>query len=242
MSSKKWFFGSPPFRYLATHLVTQDDEFKDDAQFILAIDEAAFQRVASQLAECDGFLDRDKIEALATPILGEEDSESLTDFLVRISNTVHSAEIDLSDAMTQFGEIICEKFEHASEADRSKLVQRIRSLIIDPAGLAKQYKARQLAEAIGCELDRFRIICDIRPIFDPNRARIEGAIPVTVMRLEYDTPDGDSSVVEVRITEKQLTDLANKVSEAQRKIDVIRQFMSGHNLPIPNTKATISGN
>ena len=241
MPARKFLFGEPPFRYLATHLVAQDDDFRDDARFILGIDETAFQRLASELAECDSFLDRDRIQAIATPALVGDDSERVTDFVIRISSVLHSAEIELSDAMTQFAEVISDKLEGFSGAERDSLIQRIHRLVVDPAGLARQYKARQLAGAIGCELDEFRLICDVRPIFDRDRFRIEGAIPLTVMRLEYSTPDGDNAVAEVRITEKQLAELAEKIEVAKRKIDTLRGFIAGQNLTIPKTKATVSG-
>ena len=112
--------------------------------------------------------------------------------------------MDVTDAMDALGKAIEEKAERLEPQQRRTLTDRLRKLVAEPIGLAKQYKARQLVDAIGAELDDFRIICDIRPIFDQKHERIDGAIPLATLRLEYSEPDGESAVVELRITEKQI--------------------------------------
>ena len=96
------------------------------------------------------------------------------------------------------------------------------------------------SDAIGAELDDFRIICDIRPIFDKQRERIEGAIPLAVLRLEYSKPDGESAVVEVRVTEKQIAKFGEKIADASLKLRVIKELLVKQDIPIPKTKSTIA--
>ena len=95
-------------------------------------------------------------------------------------------------------------------------------------------------DATGAELDECQIICDIRPIFDEGRDHVEGAIPLTTLRLEFSNPDGESQVVEMRLTEKQLQDLLKKFAIAQRKLNAIKALLHTQAVTIPKTKSTIA--
>ncbi len=148
--------------------------------------------------------------------------------------------MDATDAMDALAIAIEEKAESLDVQDRRKLTDRLRKLVAEPIGIAKQYKAQYLVDAIGAELDSFRVICDIRPIFDRKRERIDGAIPLTVLRLDYSTPDGESAVVEVRLTEKQIGQFEEKISDAKLKLRMIKELLSSQELHIPKTKSTVS--
>ena len=152
-------------------------------------------RLSTQLAKADTFLSRPDLEAIVDAAIGEG-SDRITLIIYRLGGIVHDADMDVMDAMDALSKAIEEKAESLEPQQRRTLTERLRKLIAEPIGLAKQYKARQLVEAIGAELDNFRIICDIRPIFDQKHERIDGAIPLATFRLEYSTPDGDSAVVE----------------------------------------------
>ncbi len=235
---RKFMFGPPPFRFLADHLA-QDDDFLKDAQYILNLDEAAFLRLATKLAKTDTFLSRSDLGTLVGEVLGE-DSDRITSTIVHVSEIVHDADMDVVDAMDALGTAIEEKAESLEPQERRTLSERLRKLAAEPIGIAKQYKARQLVDAIGAELDDFRIICDIRPIFDQKRERIDGAIPLAILRLEYTRPDGESAVVELRITEKQIAEFGKKIADASLKLRMIKELLTSQHVPIPKTKSTLS--
>ena len=142
--------------------------------------------------------------------------------------------------MRALAKAIEEKAEALEPQERRTLTGRLRKLVAEPIGIAKQYKARQLVDAIGAELDDFRIICDIRPIFDQKRERIDGAIPLAILRLEYSKPDGESAVVELRVTEKQIAQFGEKIVDANLKLRMIKELLTGQHVPIPRTKSTVS--
>ena len=73
---------------------------------------------------------------------------------------------------------------------RKLLADRIEKLVAVPAGLARQYKAEQLAEATGTELEDLQVICDLRPVFNEERSEIEGAIPISTLKLDVLGPNG----------------------------------------------------
>jgi hypothetical protein len=238
MATRKFLFGTAPFKFLADHLA-QDEHFLDDVKQIIDLDEDAYLRLATQLAKSDSFLSRSDLAAIVSECLGEA-TERITSIIFRIGGIVHDADMDATDAMDALAKAIEEKAEGLDIQVRRKLTDRLRKLVAEPIGIAKQYKARKLVDAIGAELDSFRIICDIRPIFDQSRERIDGAIPLTVLRLDYSKPDGESAVVEVRVTEKQLAQFEEKIAAATLKLRIIKQLLSQQELPIPKTKSTIS--
>lgn len=238
MATRKFVFGNPPFRFLADHLA-QETDFLKDAKLILELDEDAYLRLATQLAKADTFLSRSDLAAIAGEVLGEG-SDRIASIVYRIGGIVHDADMDATDAMDALAKAIEEKAETLEPQERRTLTSRLRKLVAEPIGIAKQYKARQLVDAIGAELDDFRIICDIRPIFDQNRERIDGAIPISILRLEYSNPDGESAVVELRVTEKQIVKFGEKIADANLKLRMIKGLLTSQHLPIPKTKSTVS--
>lgn len=231
-------FGTPPFQFLANHLV-QDSDFQEDAQFILGLDEEVFLQISTQLANTDDFLNRSSLAAIIDSTLNEN-TERITSIISRFSSILHDADMDVMDAMDALGKSIEEKVENLTPEDRQKLTFRIQKLVAEPNGFAKQYKARQLVDAIGAELEDARVICDIRPIFDRERQRIEGAIPIAILRLDYSKPDGESAVVEVRITEKQIKKISEDFTTASLKLKMIKELLIDQELPIPKTKSTFT--
>ncbi len=237
-SLKRFFFSGPPFEYLAARL-TQDPEFLEDAQLILNLDEDAYLRLATQLAKADDFLSRPDVDKIVHESLGA-DSDRIAAVIFRTAGIIHDSGMDSKDAMKEFANAIEGNATGLELNQRMLLIERLKRLAAEPSGLAKQFKARQLVEALGAELEDFRIICDIRPVFDQNRERVDGAIPISILRLEYSAVDGDSSVVELHVTEKQISQLTEKLADAKRKIVMIKEFLSNHLLPMPNTKATFA--
>lgn len=213
----------------------------NDARRILRLEPDAYAHLVTKLATTDVFLDRRSLVSLISEILGEgEESRELASIIYRIGGMLHDADMPAEEAMDALGRAIEGKADGIDPQDRRVLVDRLRTLAADPAGLAKQSKARQLVDATGSELDEFQFICDIRPIFDQSRERIEGAIPLGLLHLEYTSPDGDSAVLEVRVTERQLEEFESKIATAKRKLTLIKGLVANQRLPIPRTKSTVT--
>ena len=238
MANTRFIFRNAPFRFLAEQLA-QDADFLQDAQCILAIDEDAYPRLATRLAQSDAFLGRSALATIVSEVLGEG-SDQIASIVYRLGGIIHEANMDAMEAANMLGKAIEEKAESLKPQDRRTLVDRICKLVAEPVGIAKQYKARQLVDAIVAELDTFRIICDIRPIFDDKRERIDGAIPLAILRLEYSKPDGETDVVELRVTEEQLARLGERITDASLKLKLIKDLLAGEGIPIPRTKSTIA--
>ncbi len=240
MATRRYLFGNPPFRFLADHLA-QEADFLEDARRILRLDQDTFLRLAARLNKTDAFLSRSDLATVVGKALEEDGgSEQVASIIFRIAGYVHDADMDANAAMDVLGKAIEKNTEGLEPQERQTLIDRLRKLVAEPIGIAKQYKAQRLVGAIGAELDDFQIICDIRPIFDQEHERIEGAIPLTILRLEYSQADGEPAVVELRLTEKQITKFSERVADAHLKLRMIKDLLTDQHLPIPKTKSTIA--
>ncbi len=237
MAVPSFFFRPPPFRFLAERLV-QGEDFLSDAQEILGLTNDAYLRIATELAQSDAFLDRGELESVVSGALGE-DADRVTSAIHQIGRLIHDSGMDAMKAMNVLGKTIEEKAESLPPEQRKTLIERIRKLIAEPVGLAKQFKAQRLVDVTGSRLDDFQIICDIRPIFDQKHERVDGAVPLTTLQLEYTRADGDSDVVELHVTEKQITDLGEKIDDARRKLKMIKDLLDRGQIMVPRTRATV---
>jgi hypothetical protein len=231
-------FAKPPFKLLAKHLA-EDKDFLGDASRVLKLDEESFSRLAEALRQSEDFLDRESLTAIAREVLGPDvDAAGIAKTINNVAGLLHEADLPATQAMDELDKAL-EKSDALKAEDRKPLADRLRALATEPMGLAKQTKARELVGAIGLELDELRIICDVRPVFDNARQRIDGVVPIATLRLDYSRTDGDDAgVIEARVTEKQIEELGKRVSEAKQKLAAIKELAKAQGLPLPRTKST----
>jgi hypothetical protein len=235
---RKMIFGSPPFSFVANHLA-QDKDFIDEAKILLKLEQDEYLRLSSQLNKSNEFLSRSVLAALVGEVIGDSsESKQVVSILGRLASILHGNDITAEKSMDELARAIGGKASRLKVEERRILTDRIRSLVVEPTGFARQQKAQELAGVIGAELDEFRLICDIRPIFDKNRERIEGAMPVTVFQMEYSKADGESNVIEVRVTERQLEILGEKFADARRKLKLIADSLALQHIQVPTTETT----
>ena len=234
-SFKKFFAGNPPFTFLASRLA-EDDEFVKDARRLLELSRDHHQRLCAEIAKSDVFLSRSALESIAREVIGDEkESKKLARSIYKLSAILHGADMPATQAMETLSKAIEEESESFSEDEKKIVSERIRTLAAEPASLARQFKAKELLGATGAELDDFRLICDVRPVFDePPRKRVEGAVPITVLRLEYTKPDGDTDVFEVMVTERQIKALEEKFADARQKLRLVAELLTTHKIPVPS--------
>jgi len=235
----RFFFPEPPFPVLVQYMVESED-FVADAKFVLQLDEESYQRLADQLATTSGFLDRRALVEAASQCLDtQQDAERIGRIVYRLGEILHEAGMEPAQAMDVLANAISEKTESLSEDERDRLSNRLRTLLLGTSGLSKHFKAQSLVEVLGGALESFQVICDVRPVFDPKRQRIEGAVPICVARIEYTSADGESSANEFRISEQQIDEMEQTVATAKQKLQLIKLWMQDQDVTVPHTKATI---
>ena len=215
-----------PFKMIAERLI-DSDQFIYDAKQILGIKPENFDRLCTEMADVAPFLDKSKLKEIATSSLGDhEESLEIVNTIWQLSSWLRTREESPEECMSLLRDAILNKMEDPEDqSERKTIADRLKKLIIAPVGFDRIFKARRLAESSGIELDDIGIICDIRPVFESDRINIEGAVVVTTLRIELDN-NGVSSCFDVRMTEEQLEDLAEKVKFAGLKLNAIKRLLS----------------
>ncbi|OHB67292.1 MAG: hypothetical protein A2V70_15455 [Planctomycetes bacterium RBG_13_63_9] len=229
---------SPPFRVFVEHLA-KDKDFLSDADAILQIDDHTLDRLADALAQNTSFLNRTALSEAVEQVIGAgENSRNIARTVWRVNRILRDADEPLDSAVAVLKRAINELCDKLSEDNRKRLGDRLERLAAAPAAFSRQHKAEKLAEATGAELEDLQIICDIRPVFNDDRSVIEGAIPLSTLRLDIVHVDETSRSIEIRLTEQQLTDLSAKVESAKRKISAIKTTLEAKSITLPLTSAT----
>lgn len=233
-------FSGAPFSYVAKGLA-KNEAFISDVKRILQIDNAHLDRLEEALSQAGSFLDPNTLSRVVDDALdGNEASSDISNTIWHLSQVLHSADEQPEAAAAQLNEAIVNSSAEISEDEGRWLGERIQKLAVQPAGFARQRKAQRLSEATGAELVDLQIISDIRPVFNEDRSDIEGAVPVTTLRLDIAESAGCPSTIQVHLTEQQLADLLMKAESARKKIGVIKKALHDKAILMPATTATIN--
>lgn len=87
-------------------------------------------------------------------------------------------------------------------------------------------KAQRLASITGFQVVGVEFVCDARPVFDKDRERIEGMLPVTTLKLVYEKQNEDIQVTEVLLSAAMLGELLEKANRAQQKLRVLSESIN----------------
>jgi hypothetical protein len=87
-------------------------------------------------------------------------------------------------------------------------------------------KARRLASVTGNKARQVELICDARPVFDQERQQIEGFVPLTTLKVIYDTQTEEMGCIELLLSADLLKELLEKANKAQQKMRVIRDSLN----------------
>ncbi len=231
---------NPPFSVVAEYLA-KDEDFLADAGEVLGLEGSVCAALEEALAAEKSFLSRRALKNVVQRVLGPESpvAKRVSAFIWRLHRTIRrDSDETVERSVALLREAISEHSEKLSVEQRKVLADRIERLVAVPAGLARQFKAECLAEATGTELEDLQVICDLRPVFNEERSEIEGAIPISILKLDVLGPNGLPSRIEVRLTEAQVADLFEKAHYAQTKLSVIKRMLERNSIALPSTSAT----
>ena len=177
------------------------------------------------------------IKEVLTPFIpDEQESDRFASFLSQIDRVVAGSARQIDSVIHDFQEYCKRQNELISPDDLQQVRQRLTLLLGNHLGFQRQRKAEHLADAIGNPLSTIRIICDLRPVFDPEHNKVEGSLIVITLRAVASGPDSLPVAFEARLTEKQLADLTEAATEAVKKNAVLKKLLAERQIPAPATK------
>ncbi len=197
---------------------TIPEELLDDLTAIIGLSDEMLAELHKHLTEAEGFLDP---KALLATIQGVVKDQNTTKAVRRVLRNISPSQVERM--VTSLDEKSKEKGFPFDQAKLERLKQILKNLIRPYPALARFQKAERLMNITGQQLETVELICDLRPIFDESRKNVEGMMPYTQLHIVATGEDGLPKAFEVELTNQQVTDLAEKVGKAKRKLEALRQ-------------------
>jgi hypothetical protein len=191
----------------------------DDLLVVAQIPVQQIEAITAALEAESGFLGEDELTQVIRAAL---DNESYVSAVVsalyslqpqRVEHT-----IDVLGAWRRADRRNTEKFPDEAFAE---LETKLRRLIREYPVLSRSRKARRLQSILGNAAEGFDLICDARPVYNANRDRIEGLVPLVTLKIVYEGQDEETRALEVTLTREFVNELADKVEKIQQKLAVL---------------------
>ena len=196
--------------------LTANKEMMNDLKTVASIDDDQVWTISQRLSQAQGFLDP---ATLLATIREAIDDLNAAEALQRVLRAFTPSDIEqLIQGLEK--QKAREDFPFEQE-NFNRLKKALQELIKPYPGLVRYRKAERLAKVTGDELESVELICDLRPIFDENRVKIEGVIPYTRLRVITTGADGLPKSFEAELTRQEVDDLAEKANNAKQKLDIL---------------------
>jgi hypothetical protein len=216
-----------------------------DAKELLSVEVDVLRALAAELDAYTGFLDKQALgEIIAHYIPDADKRKHLTRLIGGLDERLRTTKQSLDSLVAEIRDRADEDEERKkilSPGDIEELAARLPLIIKPYPSLRRQGKAKRLAGVTGQALEELEIICDLRPIFDPDRTEVEGVVPLTTLKVVCKGVDGLPVAMEAILTEKQVHNLAEKAQAAERKLERLRELLAKKSLTIPSIEMTERG-
>jgi hypothetical protein len=193
-----------------------------DLRVIAQIDARTVGRIGEHFSQLQGLTAKNSVKEGVQSCL----QESNPDFAENIVRTLLNLKPhDIARTVKTV-----DSWRHSSEERHSvftdelfaALERNLQVLVADYPSIALIRKANRLLRDVGNEFKSVAFFCDMRPVFDEPRKKVEGFVVVANMRLIYVSQNGDRHACEVALSEDELRKLIKTSEEALAKLDVLR--------------------
>ncbi|QDV57000.1 hypothetical protein [Rosistilla oblonga] len=209
----------PPFAFLIRRMFSED-AFVRDISLLGDVTTEQRSQVATALAG-ETFANSETIDS-ALRQSGVNEPKKVASVLQRLSVMFRESETEKEEAQDAFSSALSSS--EIGETKRESIQSAFRELCLAPVALDLQKKAERLSSATGCAVEGLDVVCDIRPIFNPEGERIVGAIPYFTLRIEYD--DGESQKIDLHLSNENMDRLKEVVDRAICKRDVMESTIA----------------
>jgi hypothetical protein len=220
----------------------QSKPFVDDAVAIADIEPAKFELAMDRVEAQEGFLSGAQLRKVIADVLDERQAKALVNFLINLRQ-LKSAGSGKDDNFLETTKklIAAAKPAELNEKRMARVLDRLPRILKQNPAIDLQAKAEGLAIRTGSTVDDISLVCDLRPVFDEKRERVEGMIPLTTLLLSVTRNDGESLVLESILTELEVARLCEEADRARKKLLTLKKLLAEKNIPVPESRMTTSG-
>lgn len=213
--------------------LTQNASFIEDAKRFLALDDDVIKIVMDDVAADTGFVGRERISEIANKhITSPAHAESASNFIYNLDTIRRGLGVPHEVLSASLSQELINNTE-LSGFDAEKIASRLTLILTPTSGREKQAKALSVLSRTGAHAHDLSIVCDIRPVFDESAARIDGFVPITLLRFTRHHLN-NREAVEVRLNENDLQKLAKETERALLKLQTLKDFIKSSGSTLPN--------
>lgn len=228
-----YFRGTPNQSPIA---MVDNPEVLADLTSVASLTQEQVSGLSRQLSTSSGYLDPKALSGIVREVVQEP---SLAGAVQRV--LLNLSPPDITALLRRLHERVQADPGLVEKGVLERVSQILPELVKPYPGLLRFRKAERLSRLTGQQLESVELICDLRPIFDEQRERVEGMMPYTHLRIVVTGVDGLPNGFEAELSQQQVYDLAEKAAKAKGKLDVlqkeIERWMPGGLPNLPLTRA-----
>lgn len=195
-------------------------EMVRDLRTVADVEIAAVDGLAQVLRQETGVLTAERLKSLTERFFDHDAAESVARTIQNLPAESKQKILELVDRWRQFSD---ERRESLPDAKFASLQRNLDSLVQDYPSLALMRKAQRLLRDTGNEILDSKFVCDLRPVFDEPRKRVEGFVALANLQFIYICQSGQRDVFEITFTENELSELIEKGQKALSKLEVLKE-------------------
>ncbi|HKI34660.1 MAG TPA: hypothetical protein VKA46_22580 [Gemmataceae bacterium] len=230
-------------------------EFAEGARAFLGLAPAAVRSLEVALRTHPGFLDRKGMTELVRGHVADPgQADSIVSVIVTVERVLRQTGLSVEEFTKRLPDLVRKRvareesapppepsFSPLSQEEVEELARRISLLLGAGTALARQRKAERLLKTTGHALEELQLICDLRPVFDDERANVDGMVPITTLRVVATSDSGMPMALEARMSSQQLKDLEKKVGLALIKLRTLEELLTQKGIALPALEGGPSG-
>ena len=195
---------------------------------VASLDLEVVKKISQVIGDLDGLSNRQLVEESIAKVLPDEQQNTTVE-IYKIITALNEEEIPKVVRIVKSWAARKEsRKELFPESLISKLEPNLRELI-GGATIDLIKKADRLIRDTSNELDSFKFICDLRPVFDDSREEIDALVLLANLRIRYLGQNGEKGAFEIALTEDELTQLKEEVESAIGKMNVMKKLSTNLN-------------
>ncbi len=197
-------------------------EMLRDLQIIAHLNDVTLSRISQHLSTLQGLEAKESLTDGLKPILSGLSPRS-ADAVVRTLINLEQDDIKRTVASVErWRKSTPERGQFFTDQMQLSLERNLSLLIAEYPCVALLRKADRLLRDVGNEFQDVAIFCDMRPVFNDTRSKIEGFVSLANLRLFYISQTGQRHAFEVALSEDELKSLIEESEKALAKLDVLK--------------------
>lgn len=232
-----FYFRSPPVD------VGPHPQLMQAALVVLGEPEESLTRLALEFSGASGFLtDEGRKVILSRVLSGDQEKVRFFSLLLDIGDHFLQKREGINGFLAYLEKSLSKPDGPRTEILGREELDHLKGLLLHlldrcPAHL-RHLKAERLAIATGLRTDSIDLICDLRPVFDQRREKVEGVMPFTTLKIVATGTDRFPVSFEAILSAGDVEDLLKKVKDAVAKLNALGRLAEQTKLPVPSVGLT----